>query len=70
MALTNSEFIVDGMTCDGCVSAIKRALSAIDGVDNVDVNLSNGAVKISYDPARVGQSSLLDAIRSAGYDVN
>ncbi|MFT8675210.1 MAG: heavy-metal-associated domain-containing protein [Acetobacter sp.] len=69
MALTTASFMVDGMTCDGCVSAVKRALAAIDGVESTDVNLAINEVKVTYDPARAGVSSLRNAIRGAGYEV-
>ncbi|GBR31269.1 cation/copper resistance transporter ATPase CopZ [Acetobacter orleanensis NRIC 0473] len=61
--------MVEGMTCDGCVSAIKRALAAVDGVESTDVNLATGEVKIEYDPSRAGMSSLQNAILGAGFDV-
>ncbi len=70
MSQTTASFMVEGMTCDGCVSSVKRALAAIDGVEGTDVNLANGEVKVTYDPARVGVSSLRDAMRGAGYEVS
>lgn len=69
MATTETSFMVEGMTSDGCVSAIKRALAAVDGVQSTDVNLATGEVKIVYDPARAGISSLQNAILGAGFDV-
>lgn len=68
--MATASFIVEGMSCDGCVSAIKRALAAVDGVQDTDVNLATGEVKIQYDPQRAGTSSLQNAIRGAGYDVS
>ncbi|MCX2561055.1 heavy-metal-associated domain-containing protein [Acetobacter farinalis] len=69
MATTETSFMVEGMTCEGCVSSIKRALAAVDGVEAVDVTLATGDVKIVYDPARAGISSLQNAILGAGFDV-
>ncbi|MBS0959071.1 MULTISPECIES: heavy-metal-associated domain-containing protein [Acetobacter] len=68
--MTTVSFIVDGITCDGCVSSIRRALTAIDGVQSVDVKQENGEVTIEYDPQRAGTSSLQNAIRGAGYEVS
>ncbi|AKR47646.1 heavy metal-binding domain-containing protein [Acetobacter pasteurianus] len=70
MTQTTASFMVDGMSCDGCVSAIKRALAAIDGVEATDVNLATREVKVTYDPTRAGVSSLQNAIRGAGYEVS
>lgn len=68
--MATASFIVEGMSCEGCVSAIRRALAAVDGVQNTEVNLTSGEVKIEYDPQRAGTSSLQNAIRGAGYDVS
>ncbi|AQT05488.1 MULTISPECIES: heavy-metal-associated domain-containing protein [Acetobacter] len=69
MATTEISFMVEGMTCDGCVSSIRRALAAVDGVKSTDVNLATGEVKVEYDPAQAGKSSLQNAILGAGFDV-
>lgn len=34
------------MKCDGCVNAVKNKLATVDGVKNVDVDLSNQVVRI------------------------
>jgi len=33
---------VSGMTCEGCKSAVTRALNSVDGVESVDVDLHSG----------------------------
>ena len=35
-------FKISGMTCNGCRSTVENKLSSLDGVDNVQVNLTNG----------------------------
>ncbi|MCH4094445.1 MULTISPECIES: heavy-metal-associated domain-containing protein [Acetobacter] len=70
MSSSTTSFMVDGMTCEGCVSAVKRALAAIEGVESTDVNLATSEVTVTYDPARAGISSLRSAIRGAGYEVS
>ncbi|XP_058187257.1 copper chaperone for superoxide dismutase, chloroplastic/cytosolic [Rhododendron vialii] len=40
-----TEYMVD-MKCDGCVNAVKNKLATVDGVKNVDVDLSNQVVRI------------------------
>ena len=41
---------VKGMSCAGCVSRVERALSAVDGVSNAEVNLATKRATVSYDP--------------------
>ncbi|XP_065005511.1 copper chaperone for superoxide dismutase, chloroplastic-like [Musa acuminata AAA Group] len=40
-----TEFMVD-MKCEGCVSAVKDNLLKLDGIKNVDVDLSNQVVRV------------------------
>ena len=44
-------FKISGMTCNGCRSTVENKLSSLDGVDNVQVNLTNGeAIVYSKNP--------------------
>ncbi len=44
-------FKISGMTCNGCRSTIENKLSSLDGVDNAQVNLTNGeAIVYSKNP--------------------
>ncbi|KAL3647238.1 hypothetical protein CASFOL_008206 [Castilleja foliolosa] len=40
-----TEFMVD-MSCEGCVKSVKTKLQALDGVRNVDVDLTNHVVRV------------------------
>lgn len=60
---------VEGMTCMGCVNSVKRLLCALDGVEQVDVDLSQGLVQVSYDPTRAQPEAMLHAIEGGGYRV-
>ncbi|BAK70173.1 heavy metal translocating P-type ATPase [Aliarcobacter butzleri] len=59
---------VDGMTCGHCKARVEKVVSAIDGVDSVDVDLSskNVTVKMSKD---ISEQTLSDVIVDAGYEV-
>jgi len=60
---------VTGMTCMGCVASVKRVLSPISGVSQVDVVLESGKVSVTYDAAQVQPAQFKQAIRDAGYQV-
>ncbi len=59
---------VKGMTCAACVSTVEKALRSIDSVKSVSVNLATekATVEVSEDATL---STIVDAIRSQGYDV-
>ena len=60
---------VKGMTCMGCVASVKRVLSPIAGVSQVDVVLETGKVSVHYDAALAQPAQFKEAIQDAGYQV-
>ncbi len=42
-------------------------LKGIDGVDNVDVNLTTGSLLINYDPEQVHRDDIVYALHGNGY---
>ena len=59
---------VPGMTCQHCVMAIKKALTAVPGVKVADVDLEAKKVSVSFDPSKVELGSLIEAIEKVGYE--
>ena len=58
---------VTGMTCAACQARVQRTLASKPGVVNASVNLITNTAAVSYDPAVVTPSELVDAVRSTGY---
>ena len=61
---------VTGMTCMGCVNSVKKVVSPIAGVSQVDVELESGKVSVAYDPAQAQPAQFKQAIQDAGYQVS
>ncbi len=59
-----------GMTCGGCVSRVTKALKAINGVDEVNVTLADGAAKVNFDANLTSPAQLKSAVQEAGYNVD
>ena len=57
---------VVGMTCDHCARAVRAEVSAIDGVTDVDVDVTSGVVRITAQQP-VPSTALRDAVAEAGY---
>jgi len=55
-----------GMTCEHCVRAVQAEVSAIDGVTDVDVDLTRGVVRVTAEQP-VPDTALRDAVVEAGY---
>ncbi|QID17220.1 heavy-metal-associated domain-containing protein [Nitrogeniibacter mangrovi] len=63
------QFKVEGMSCQGCVKGVTAALSAIDGVAEVKVELEAAQATVQYDPATASVAQLHQAVEEAGFDV-
>lgn len=60
---------IDGMTCQGCVKSVTRALQAVAGVTGVQVDLASGKAVVDFDQQQVTPAALTAAVEEAGYDV-
>jgi Cu+-exporting ATPase len=60
---------IKGMTCASCVSRVQNALSSLDGVLSVNVNLATERATLEYVPEQVGIREFKKAVKDAGYEV-
>jgi P-type Cu+ transporter len=60
---------VEGMHCGACVSAVERALSRVEGVEDASVSMATEAARVRFDPLRTDRDTLAEAVRAAGYDL-
>ena len=62
----STTFTVSGMTCEHCRRAVTQEISAVDGVESVDVDLASSTVTVST--ARpVDRADISAAVDEAGY---
>lgn len=59
------ELSIEGMTCASCVSRVEKALNAVTGVKNANVNLATERATVT---GTASVESLIAAIDKAGYD--
>lgn len=55
--------------CGGCASRIKKSISEVAGVQNVDVDVEKKLVTIQYDANRLSKNEIVDDFKKAGYFV-
>ncbi len=63
------ELPITGMTCANCASAIERVLRKTPGVTGATVNFAGERASVTFDPAQVSTSQIVERVRAAGYDV-
>ena len=60
---------VEGMSCSHCVNAVTKALTALEGVSGVNVDLAGKTATVDYEEEKVSLDSMKQAIEEEGYDV-
>ncbi len=60
---------VTGMKCGGCVKSVSNVLSALPGVERVEVSLETAQAHVRYDDARLNRAALVQAVIDAGFGV-
>jgi len=60
---------VEGMSCSHCENAIKKSVSALDGVSSVTVDLKGKTVTVEYESSKVSLDRIKNEIEDQGYDV-
>lgn len=63
---TMIELKIDGITCNGCIASVKRALVAADPAATAEIDLASGAARIE---TQLPRDRVVETIEAAGYDV-
>lgn len=61
---------VPTIKCGSCVKTVSKALAAVEGVKEVNVDKKKKIALVKYDASRVKPSDLETAIAKSGYDAN
>lgn len=68
--MAQDKFDVGDMTCAACQAHVDRAVSKLDGVQSVAVNLLAGSMMVDYDPTQVSPDDICTAVDRAGYSAS
>ncbi len=61
------KFDVTGMTCSACSAHVEKAVSKLEGVRSVNVNLLQNSMAVEYDETQLGTEDIIHAVESGGY---
>lgn len=65
--MVKERFDVTGMTCSACSARVEKAVSKLDGIGEVSVNLLTNSMQLSYDEERLSVEAIVRAVEDAGY---
>ena len=68
MADRQIDLPVKGMTCAACVAHVQKALSKVEGVSAVNVNLATERASLWFS-TDVPTTALVAAVRDTGYEI-
>ena len=60
-------FNVTGMTCSACSARVERAVTKMEGTDDVSVNLLTNTMTLAYDVAITSPAAIIAVVEDAGY---
>lgn len=61
------KFDIHGMTCSSCSSHVEKAVSKLEGIKNVNVNLLLNNMTVEYDENKLNNEKIMKAVIDAGY---
>ena len=60
-------YIITGMSCAACSSAVERVTRKLEGVEESNVNLATGRMSIRYDQEKVSPQLIMSKVERAGF---
>ena len=67
--MTSRILNVAGMSCDHCKMAVTKAVSALEGVEAVEVSLENNTANVRFEESKLALATIQQAIQAQGYEV-
>ena len=67
--MKTSQIRIAGMTCGGCVASVTKAIGALPGVQEVNVQLDSGVANVRFDDTQIDEAQVQTAVEDAGFDV-
>lgn len=68
--MTTEIYIIEGMSCAACSSAVERVTRKLDGVESSDVNLTTSKMTITYDEGKVQPALIMEKVSKAGFSAS
>lgn len=68
--MESKKFDVKGMTCASCVAHVEKSVSKISGIKNLNVQLLDNSMSVTYDETAVTTDMILRAVQDAGYQAD
>jgi len=61
-------FDIKGMSCSSCVAHVEKAVSKLEGIQALNVNLLTNSMSVRYDENDITASKIEEVVKDAGYE--
>ncbi|MCI0469042.1 MAG: cation transporter [Nitrospirae bacterium] len=58
---------IEGMSCQHCTARVKKAIDALAGIEQSDVQIGSAVVR--YDESKIKRDDIAAAVEKAGYRI-
>lgn len=65
----NAELNVEDMSCGNCKSDVQKSLNALEGVEDVNIDLTAKKVTVKYDDVKINLVDIKQTLMEKGYSV-
>ena len=65
--MAEANIAIEGMSCQHCVMAVKKALGGVPGI--LESNVQVGSASVKYDDTKIKKEDIETKIKKAGYTV-
>lgn len=65
MGQIDKTFVIDGMSCGGCVNSLTRVLKAVPGIEPLTIEVGKASLRIDTD--QVTDDTIKSAVQRAGF---
>ena len=69
-ASAQTTLAIKGMTCGGCVGAVKIQLKRTEGVSTFDVSYEKAEAIVTYDPSKTEPKKIAESVSKTGFEAS
>ena len=67
--IESTTLVAPDISCENCQRAVEGAVSKMDGVQTVKVDIPTKSVRVEYDPQKVTVAKIEEVMDDVGYTV-
>lgn len=58
-----------GVDCNNCAANVRKALDGVNGIEKLDIRLSEKIALVTFDPDKVSKQEIAEKVEDFGFDL-